>query len=472
MPGQASADYTYTLHPDTQLTLHSQRMTRYLDDGSLAHLALGPIAQELQDCRDAMFELRETGRADWFTAAGGERFYHLEGEALRIRPDLYFHPAPTVLDADLQLAFRDRHDLSERRIPLDSNSFQFLGEMLSALRPSRRQPNVPPDFLQHLASQKVIRRTLRRRLRRRQGFRISLVGHACLLAESSRARVIFDPLVNTRHRPKLNRMQIFEEPLAGVFISHPHWDHLNLDTLFLIDRATPIYVPKPRSGVSIVNLDMAQICRDFGFTHVRALEPWETVDIEDIRVTPLPFYGEGSGPEGRQDWLTFHLALGKKSALAFVDACNDFFGSMDDVAEEVRRRLGKVDFFFSPFSNFKFQISQFHRRPFFLSRELEQFTGSAEDALRWARLCGARKLVPYAAFLFDEADYADSNSRSPSQFDGLEDLTRLAAASPRSPLSMLTPARAFYWQVGQEEREAPLFSEAISTRRRASLRMS
>jgi hypothetical protein len=37
---------------------------------------------------------------------------------------------------------------------------------------------------------------------------------------------------------------------------------------------------------------------------------------------------------------------------------------------------------------------------------------------------------------------------------------------------MLTPARAFYWQVGQEEREAPLFSEAVSNRRRVSLRTS
>ena len=457
MTSPSKTELTYILDPNTQVTLHSKRMTRYLDDGSLTHLSLGPMAQEMQDCRDTMMQLAAEGRCDWFAAADGARFFEQDGDALRIRPDLYFKPAPTIFDDDLQLAFRDRRDLSERRIPLDAASFRVLGPMLAGLRPSRSEPKLPQDFLDYLSGQGVICRAPRVQPQRRSGFRIGLAGHACLLAESPRARVLFDPLVNTRHRPRLNRMEIFSQPLGGVFISHPHWDHFNLDTLFLIDRATPIFVPKPRGPVSIVNLDMAQVCRDFGFQNVRALEPWETVEVGDIRVSAQPFYGEGSGPEGRQDWMTFHLAFGRKTAMAFVDACNDFFGSMDDVAEEARRRFGPVDYFFSPFSNFRFQVSQFHRRPFYLSRELEQFTGSCEDALRWANLCGAKRLIPYAAFLFEEPDYVDTSLRSASQYDGHEDLVRLAAQAPNNPLYVLKPARALIGRAGEDDREAPMF---------------
>lgn len=444
------------IHPDFLLTFDSYRMNRFLDDGSLAHLALGPLAQQMQDCRDAMFDVLETNGADWFEAADGHRFFNRAGDELWIKDEYYFDPPLRLFDTDSAITFRSR--ISGRRVPIpvDPGSFAVLGSILSKLnrRTSVRSLGEQLEecdraFIEDLESAGLVATTALTAAEPPKDFRVTLAGHSCLLIESPRSRILIDPLLVVRHRPRLNLTDLTEE-LDSIVISHPHWDHFNLDTLLLVDRRTPIVIPKLRSRPSIVNIDMAFLLREMGFEHIIAMEPWGRAQFGDIELVSLPFHGEGSGREGRQDWQTYLIELGGKKLLGLVDACADNFGSMDDVLVELRRTLGPVDVLFSPCADFQFQISQYQRRPFALSRCLEQFTGSAADTLRWAAITEAKMIVPYAEFIYEMSDL-DRAPSTPAQKGTQRDLFRLASPEIAARIKLVPPRGSISWNGGTSE---------------------
>lgn len=439
------------IHPDYFVTLNSYRMDRFLDDGSLAHLALARLAQPIQDCRDAMFDLSDNQRSDWFEAAGGHRFFNRDGEELWIKDEYYFDPPLTLFDDDLAITFRARQTTKRIAIPVDAAAFRILGPILSRLSAYVGLPDLHARldesdcaFLEYLESEGLVAVVPVAMPLERHSHSVTLVGHSCLLVQSPHSRVLVDPLLVVRHRPRLNLTGVLQEPLDAIVISHPHWDHFNVDTLLLVDRDTPVVVPRLRSRPSIVNIDMVHLLREMGFNRIVDAEPWQTMHFGDIAFTSLPFHGEGSGKEGHQDWQTYLLQTGERSILGLVDACADAFGSMDDVVVKVRKQVGPVDLLFSPCADFQFQISQYQRRPFALSRCLEQFTGSAADTLRWASLSDAQAIIPYAEFIYEECD-VDSPPGTSAQKGSQRDLFRLASPELEPRITVVTPGRSIEW---------------------------
>lgn len=461
LPYQQGDSHALVLHPDCLVTLDSYRLNRFQDDGSLAHLALGRTAQEIADCREAMFAARDLGREDWFECSGAERFYTKAGEVLRLRDEFYFDPPLTIFDPDLKLSFRSRADRSELRIPINSSSLPVFGELLARLRPStsvdqlrRTADDSEWSLLEVLITKELLQFVELQSLPAPSEYHIALAGHSCLVVDTPNSSVLIDPLLVLRHRPEVRLEHFLTRHYDAIIISHPHWDHLNLDSLLLVDRNTPIVVPKLRSRPSIVNIDMRRVCEELGFHNVLTVEPWESLQFGDVEFVSLPFYGEGSGPEGRQDWQTYYLRCGGKSALGVVDACADHFGSMDDVMREVHERFGPVDLLFSPCANFHFQASHFYKKPFVLSRALEQFTGSAEDTLRWAELVKARWILPYAEFAYEHADFTQP-ILNPAQFGTHADLFRMAPRSLAERIIVLSPQGEIRWSKDGELRLPP-----------------
>lgn len=116
---------------------------------------------------------------------------------------------------------------------------------------------------------------------------ISRILHAGYVFACEDTRIAFDPVFENpfsrnchafppvRFDLELIRRQRFD----AVFISHLHDDHCSLDSLDLLDRATPIYM-------YCIFDELFALIRALGFTKVQALRIGEAVRVGPITVTP------------------------------------------------------------------------------------------------------------------------------------------------------------------------------------------
>ncbi|MBK9649041.1 MAG: hypothetical protein IPO67_28485 [Deltaproteobacteria bacterium] len=214
-------------------------------------------------------------------------------------------------------------------------------------------------------------------------------------------------------------------------------------------------IPRLVHRPSISNLDMARMLRDFGFTRIVELEPWQTARVgrgRDVEVTALPYYGESVGLAPR-DWMTVHVALGGRQAVCLVDAARDPYGDADQVVQEARRRFGRPDFLFAPASEFHYPLVHFNRIPFYLDRCFEVFTGGPTDVVRWATFSGARLVIPYALFHLTPRDLEnDDNACDADVFrrGRVSTLAQRMRSAPDGPLCVMAPGDRLTW--GGDER--------------------
>jgi hypothetical protein len=116
---------------------------------------------------------------------------------------------------------------------------------------------------------------------------ISRILHAGYLYECDGVRIAFDTIFenpfsrNCHAFPdvRFDRDAIRAARFDAVFISHFHDDHCSLDSLDLLDRATPLYL-------YCIFDELFDMLRQLGFTRVQALRLNETVTVGPFRVTP------------------------------------------------------------------------------------------------------------------------------------------------------------------------------------------
>jgi hypothetical protein len=116
---------------------------------------------------------------------------------------------------------------------------------------------------------------------------ISRILHAGYVFACAGTRIAFDTIFenpfsrNCHAFPavRFDVAQIRRERFDAVFISHFHDDHCSLDSLDLLDRATPIYL-------YCIFDDLFVMLRALGFTHVHAVRLNEAVHIGAFVVTP------------------------------------------------------------------------------------------------------------------------------------------------------------------------------------------
>ena len=453
-------DRTLSLSPDVHVTIESARINFYLAVAGTEGLALGAQALEFGAAHArlrAAFEARAIDTDDWFSPDHGSEYFEKRGPALRLRDEYYYTPTPPELvEDDLNIVLRDVSADKQIAIPLDRVRLSLIGALFPLLRQqissAQQQRILHPaawrlltslhaaGFVQHQALATSPPRT---------AFSAHLIAHSTLLFESPTSRLLIDPMLSVRGRPEFSAYHNLNQPLSAVAITHPHWDHLHPDTLINIDRATPMLIPRRTHPASIVNVDIKHVLRSLGFSNIVELEPWEQYTAGDIELVATPYHGEGNGPEGAVNWMTYRVRLGGRSAFGAVDSCTDHVGTMDQVVREIHRRFGDTDILFSPVSaNFQ-PITSWVQRPFFMGRGLFAFTGSAVDAVRWSTMLGAQHVVPYAVFALIPGGGCEAPHYQPAsggQSGTLDDLLRLLAAAPQGPVQVLEPGSALRWE--------------------------
>jgi hypothetical protein len=186
--------------------------------------------------------------------------------------------------------------------------------------------------------------------------------HATLLYRTATTGILVDPQFHSDYGvPNLKHdisRAMLEGLVDGILISHSHYDHWNYSSLMMFSPDTPIIVPAVPRG-SITCEDMAARLRSLGFRHVFAPE-WNSdpIQIGDIEVYPLPFYGEQplvpefnepKHPDLRNWGNTYVLRTPYYSSWFLIDAGTDPMGSMTQVAETVQQRFGSIDWVLSNF---------------------------------------------------------------------------------------------------------------------------
>src|SRR5438034_2187275 len=148
--------------------------------------------------------------------------------------------------------------------------------------------------------------------------RLTWLGHACILFQTSRASICVDPFLRPHvkwtekdlkssfsdsfgdslffepYGPELIQLSPAQlPPLDGVFVTHQDIDHCNLGVLMMLPEDVPIVVPDHDSDHPW-EVDLSVLIRSVlgkGRKVVR-LKHGETMTIGDVRATAFPFFGE------------------------------------------------------------------------------------------------------------------------------------------------------------------------------------
>jgi L-ascorbate metabolism protein UlaG (beta-lactamase superfamily) len=112
---------------------------------------------------------------------------------------------------------------------------------------------------------------------------VTRICHSCVLIDLDGSLVLTDPWFSERptYHPgePVARAARSLPPLAGVFVSHGHYDHCDLAAFMdYPDKHVPFVVLRGLAGK----------VRAAGFTNVIELEPWQTARLGSVTITATP----------------------------------------------------------------------------------------------------------------------------------------------------------------------------------------
>jgi L-ascorbate metabolism protein UlaG (beta-lactamase superfamily) len=160
--------------------------------------------------------------------------------------------------------------------------------------------------------------------------RITYVGHATLLIEAGGARILTDPVLrhriaHLRRRPS-PLLEMWQEHLDAVLISHLHYDHLDLPSLRKLGQATRVIAP----------VGAGALLRRHGFTRVEELRVGERTIVRGVPVTAAPAVHSGArGPLGPVAECLGYIIGGSATPGVYFPGDTDLFPEMAQLAGSV-----------------------------------------------------------------------------------------------------------------------------------------
>jgi glyoxylase-like metal-dependent hydrolase (beta-lactamase superfamily II) len=156
---------------------------------------------------------------------------------------------------------------------------------------------------------------------------VTRVTHACVLLDFAGQRLLTDPWFSERRGYYRGEPLAFPPAglpeLAGVLVSHGHYDHFDLAAFAAYpEHAAPF----------VVKRGLAAQIRAAGFANVTEVDPWERADLGGLRVTAAP--ARHSVPE-----VSFVIEGGGQAV--FFGGNTLRIAELDEVVDSLRRRPGR-----------------------------------------------------------------------------------------------------------------------------------
>jgi L-ascorbate metabolism protein UlaG (beta-lactamase superfamily) len=189
---------------------------------------------------------------------------------------------------------------------------------------------------------------------------LTRVTHACVLLDFDGHTILTDPWLSEKTGYYQGEKRAFDTaadlpPLAGVVVSHGHYDHFDLAAFAgYPDKSVPMALKR----------GLGAQARSYGFTNVNELDAWESTDLGPVRVTAAP--AKHKIPE-----VTF--VLEGAGSRVFFGADTLRIAELDDVAS----RFGEIDLALLP-------INGLTIRPL-LNRQVVMNAAEAADLTRVLR---------------------------------------------------------------------------------------
>src|SRR5262245_3554815 len=206
--------------------------------------------------------------------------------------------------------------------------------------------------------------------------RITLLGHACWLFETTAGAfltdpVLFDPFeegtVTSCPRRVVDVKQL--PALQGIIVSHRHLDHFDLPSLAVLDRRVPVFCPDdPFLLYGLQRL---------GFCDVHRLAPFVPQQLGGLRLLPTPSLN--------RDVLEYGLVVQDDTGTIFNQV--DTFLAAETI-QYVQREVGQLDVHLAMYASQNFYLFESKR---------EQTAAMHGINLHTACLLAARCVVPAAA---------------------------------------------------------------------------
>lgn len=155
------------------------------------------------------------------------------------------------------------------------------------------------------------------------GVRWRYFGHACLLIESARVNMLFDPVLSYTYDSTISRYTYDDLPehIDYVLITHNHQDHILFETLLQIRHKVKTFVVPQNRGGSLQDPSLKLLLQRAGFQNVVELRELESLPIADGAITGLPFFGEHADLDV-QSKLGYCVRIGGNALLVLADSCN------------------------------------------------------------------------------------------------------------------------------------------------------
>jgi L-ascorbate metabolism protein UlaG (beta-lactamase superfamily) len=229
---------------------------------------------------------------------------------------------------------------------------------------------------------------------------ITPMGHATLLVDTASTRVLFDPTLFARD-PRFLRQPLGAAELGevhAIFLTHHHVDHIDPQSLLVLPKRTPVFVP--RRSARPFDPPLARFVRAWGFERVVEIEPWSEHALGDLKITAIPFFGEASDRLGFSG-STFAVESHGRRALLLADSSPSQSGS-SVLDAGVLDRVGPIDALFTTWwqeRQFVWQLSPlavFTLPSAHWGEATESCDLPVEFFARMVRATGAKRVFTYA----------------------------------------------------------------------------
>jgi len=203
--------------------------------------------------------------------------------------------------------------------------------------------------------------------------RITYVGHATVLIEVAGVRILTDPVLRYRvvhlRRRRSPILDIWQEKLDAVLISHLHYDHLDLPSLRKLGKATRLIVP----------VGAGALLRQHGFANVDELRVGERTIVTGVPVTATTAVHSGSrGPLGPTAECLGYI-VGNELQRIYFPGDTDLFPEMEQMA-------GTIDIALMPVWGWGPTLGTGHMDPYRAAQASQLIAPQVAIPIHWGTL--------------------------------------------------------------------------------------